>query len=75
MSFWEFFAAIGTATGLFAPILGSQLTYAARKNGEVTRRLMDHIHRGTLAVLNRMDQRADGRHREVIAAIQALGKA
>lgn len=75
MSFWEIFAINGTAAGLFASILGAWLTYAALKNGEATRSLMDHIHRETLEVLNRMDQRADERHREVIAAIQALGRA
>jgi hypothetical protein len=75
MSFWEIFATIGMAAGLFASILGAWLTYAARKNGEATRSLMDQIHRETLEVLNRMDQRADERQREVVAAIQALGRA
>jgi hypothetical protein len=75
MSFWEIFATIGTAAGLFASILGAWLTYVARKNGEATRSLMDQIHRETLEVLNRMDQWADERPREVIAAIQALGRA
>jgi hypothetical protein len=72
MNFWELFAIIGTAAGPFASILGAWLTYAARRNGEATRSLMDQIRRGTLAVLERMDQRADERHREVIAAIQTL---
>ena len=75
MSFWGIFATVGAAAGLFASILGAWLTHAARKNGEATRGLMDQIHRETLAVLDRMDQRADDRHREVIAAIQALGRA
>jgi biopolymer transport protein ExbB/TolQ len=75
MSFWEIFATIGTAAGLFAAILGAWLTYAARKNGEATRSLRDQIHRETLAVLDRMDQRADEKQREVIAAMQALGRA
>jgi hypothetical protein len=86
MSFWEAFAIICTAAGLFASILGAWLTYAARKNGEATRGLIgrmetnlresaERTHRETLEVLNRMDQRADERHREVIAAIQALGRA
>jgi hypothetical protein len=75
MSFWEILATIGTVAGLFGSILGAWLTYAARKNGEVTRGLMDQIHRETLAWHDRMDQRTDEGHREVIAVIQALGRA
>jgi len=118
MSFWEIVATIATAAGLFASILGAWLTYAARKNGEATRSMMQGIHRETRELLaqmeqraeegrrrtsellaqmeqraeegrreasellarmdqraERMDQRADERQREVIAVIQALGKA
>jgi hypothetical protein len=75
MSFWAIFATSGTAASLFGSILGAWLTYAARQNGEATHGLIDQIHRETLAWHERMDRRADEGHREVMAVIQALGRA
>ncbi len=87
MTFWEFFAIALSSAGLFASVLGAFLTYAARKNGQATRdlirsmeermeeRMSRHFaelskHFGEL--FERMDKRADERHREVIEAIKAL---
>ena len=109
MSFLELLSIVLGAAGLFASILGAFLTYAARKNGEATRKLVlgteeatrELIQSGTEStrelirsgaestrelirsmeermtrhfteVLERMDMRADERHREVIEAIRAL---
>jgi hypothetical protein len=79
MTFWEFLGVALSSAGLFASILGAFLTYAARKNGEATRGLISSMeermtkHFAELAkILERMDQRADDRHREVIQAISAL---
>ena len=75
MSFWEFLAVALTA-GLFASILGAFLTYAARKNGEATRDLIRSMEERTTKhfteLLERMDIRADERHREVVEVIRAL---
>lgn len=87
MTFWEFFATALSSAGLFASVLGAFLTYAARRNGQATRDLIRSMeermeerlnrHFGELAkhfaeLLERMDKRADERHREVIEAIKAL---
>ena len=79
MIFWELLGVALISAGLFASILGAFLTYAARKNGEATRGLISSMeermtkHFAELAkILERMDQRADDRHREVIQAISAL---
>jgi hypothetical protein len=87
MTFWEFLGVALSSAGLFASILGAFLTYAARKNGEATRALIGGTHAETQALirsmeermtghfsqlLERMDQRADERHREVVELIKAL---
>ena len=87
MTFWELLGVALSSAGLFASILGAFLTYAARKNGEATRDLIRSMeermeermtkHFAELAkhfsqLLERMDQRADERHREVIEVIRAL---
>jgi len=87
MSFWEFLGVALSSAGLFASILGAFLTYAARKNGEATRALTRSTEAETRGLiqsmeqrmsahfsqlLDRMDQRADERHREVIELIKAL---
>jgi hypothetical protein len=72
MSWLEWVSALITAGGFVASILGAWVTYAARWNGERTRELQRQLHNDTLAVLERMDQRADERHRETIEAIRAL---
>ncbi|MBI3047230.1 MAG: hypothetical protein HYY76_02865 [Acidobacteria bacterium] len=83
MSFWEFLGVALSSAGLFALILGAFLTYAARKNGEATRALITNTQAETRALLqsmkermsrllDRMDQRADERHREVVELIKAL---
>jgi len=79
MSFWELFGLVATGMGLFAFILGAWLTYAARQNGSATRALIREMQAETTGILDRMDarmermdQRADERHREVIQVIQAL---
>lgn len=76
MTFWELMGVALSSTGLFASILGAFLTYAARKNGEATRELIrgmeERMSRHFTEVLERMDLRADERHREVIEAIRAL---
>lgn len=83
MSFWELFALVLSAAGLFASILGAFLTYAARKNGEATRALIRSVEDATrelirgmeermAALLERMDLRADERHREVTEALRSL---
>ncbi len=70
MGFWEFLAVALSSAGLFASILGAFLTYAARKNGEATRELIrsmeERMSRHFAQLLDRMDQRADERHREVM---------
>jgi hypothetical protein len=79
MSFWELFSLVLIAVGLGASVLGAWVTYAARWNGERTRELIRTLHADTQQtlgllgeILERMDQRADERQREVISAIQAL---
>jgi hypothetical protein len=72
MTFWELMGVALSSAGLFASILGAFLTYAARKNGEATRELIRSMEEHITGVLERMDLRADERHREVIEAIQAL---
>ena len=79
MSFWELFAALASA----ASIVSVALAVSSVFNGRVTRRLAQGLHDDTQAtlarmdthhstLLERMDQRADERHREVIQAIQTL---
>lgn len=87
MTFWEFLGAALSSAGLFASILGAFLTYAARQNGAAARELIRSMeerltrHLSELEVrmakhftevFERMDRRADERHREVIQAISAL---
>ena len=72
MTFWELMGVALSSAGLFASILGAFLTYAARKNGEATRELSRSMEDRLAALLDRMDVRADERHREVIEAIRAL---
>lgn len=76
MGFWEFLGVALSSAGLFASILGAFLTYAARKNGEATRALIHSMEERMTAhfsqLLERMDQRADERHRDVIELIKAL---
>lgn len=85
MTFWETFAILSTTAGLFALILGAWLTYAARKNGEATRSLMEHmekrpgesmerVHRETLEVLKRMDEGADKRHLETFEVLERMDR-
>jgi hypothetical protein len=72
MSFWELLGVALSSSGLFASILGAFLTYAARKNGQATRDLMRSMEERMTKLLERLDERADDRHREVIQAISAL---
>jgi len=76
MTFWELTGVVATSAGLFASILGAFLAYAARTNGEAARELgrsmEERMTRHFSEVLERMDMRADERHREVIEAIRAL---
>lgn len=72
MSWWEWFSVQAGAGGLVASILGAWLTYAARWNGERTRELIREMQAETRALLDRIDQRADERHRDTIDAIRAL---
>lgn len=83
MTFWELMGVALSSAGLFALILGAFPTYAARKNGEAarelirgsedaTRELTRSMEERLSALLDRMDLRADERHREVIEAIRAL---
>jgi hypothetical protein len=76
MTFWEFMGIALSSAGLFASILGAFLTYASRQNGAATRDLIrsmeDRMTKHFSELLDRMDQRADERHREVIEAISAL---
>lgn len=72
MTFWELMAVALSSAGLFASILGAFLTYAARKNGEAARELIRSMEDRLTALLDRMDLRADERHREVVEAIRAL---
>ncbi|MGH8056810.1 MAG: hypothetical protein ACREOH_06170 [Candidatus Entotheonellia bacterium] len=60
------------AAGLFASILGAFLTYAARHHGEATRAIIRSMEERTTSILERMDMRADERHRDVIEAIRTL---
>ena len=72
MTFWELFGITLSSAGLFASILGAFLTYAARKNGQATRDLIRSMEERMTTLLERMDQKADERHREVIEVISAL---
>lgn len=72
MTFWELFGITLSSAGLFAYILGAFLTYAARKNGQATRDLIRSMEERMTTLLERMDQKADERHREVIEVISAL---
>lgn len=86
MSFLEMLSIVWGAAGLFASILGTFLTYAARHNGEATRTLVRSMEERTTSILERMsemlqrmsetqermDVRADERHREAIEAIRTL---
>jgi len=76
MTFWELSGVVVSFGGVFASILGAFLTYVVRKNGEATRDLIrgmeERMSRHFTEVLERMDMRADERHREVIEAIRAL---
>jgi len=67
---WFFIIASGSS------IFGAWLAWASRKNGHETRRLMKELHiettdllkklhNETLLVLERMDRRAEERHREI----------
>ena len=72
MSFLEVLSIVLGAAGLFASILGAFLTLALRHHGEATRALIREMQSETRALFDRMDQRADERHREVIEAIRTL---
>lgn len=83
MSFWELLALVLSAAGIFAPILGAFLAVAARANGRATRELVQSTAAATreltqgmearmAALLERMDMRADERHREVTEALRTL---
>ena len=76
MTFWEFLGAIFSSAGLFASILGAFLTYAARKNGEATRALIrsmeEWMTKHFSELFERMDQRADERHREVMGLLERM---
>jgi len=78
MTFWEFLGVALSSAGLFASILGAFLTYAARKNGEATRDLIrtmeERMTKHSTDVLDRMDKRADERHREVTELVDRLDK-
>jgi len=72
MSFLELLSIVLGAAGLFASILGAFLTYASRQNGEATRALIREMQAETRQLFDRMDVRADERHREVIEAIRTM---
>ena len=69
MSFVELAGIVLGAAGRFASILGAFLIYASRQNGEATgdliRTMEERMTRHITQVLERMDQRADDRHREM----------
>lgn len=69
MSFLDTLSIVLGAAGLFALILGVFLTYSAQHNGDATRALLRAMQAETRALFERMDQRADDRHREVVEAI------
>jgi hypothetical protein len=79
MSFWEWFTLIAGAASLISLAIGLSSLW----NGRATRAVMRTLHQETQRTLvqmdshwreawERMDQRADERHREVVQAIQAL---
>jgi len=72
MTFWELLGVALSSAGLFASILGAFLTYAARQNGQATRDLIRSMEERLTTLLERMDRRADERHRDVIEVISAL---
>ncbi len=72
MSFLELIGIVLSASGLFASILGTFLTHASRQNGEATRALVREMQAETQQLFDRMDQRADERHREVIEVIRTM---
>ena len=72
MSFLEVLSIVLSAAGLFALILGACLAVASRHNGEATRALIRSMEERMTTMLERMDQRADERHREVIDAMRTL---
>jgi len=72
MTWLEWFGVLAGAGGLVASVLGAWLTYAAKWNGERTRALVRELQSEIVTVLERMDQRADERHREFLQALQTL---
>jgi len=79
MSFWELFAALASA----ASIVSLAIAVSSIFNGRATRGLGQRLHDDTLQILvrmdihhstllERMDERADERQREVIEAIRTL---
>lgn len=72
MTFWKLFGITLSSAWLFASILGAFLTYATRKNGQATRDLIRSMEERMTTLLERMDQRADERHREIIEVITTL---
>lgn len=85
MTFWEWLGIALSSVGLFASVLGSFLTYAARQNGRATRDLIQSMEAGTRDVLRgmeerttdliaRIDQRADERHRDVLQLFERMDR-
>ena len=79
MPFWELFTALASA----ASIVSFAIAISSVFNGRATRRVVRGMSSDTQALIRemqsemralfeRMDQRADERHREVIQAIQTL---
>lgn len=60
------------AAGLFASVLGVFLTRALRQNGEASRALIREMQAETRSLFDRMDARADERHREALQVMERL---
>jgi len=83
MSFWELFAALASAASIISLAIALSSVFNGRATRRVvrdvasetqaaTRDLLREMQSETRALFERMDQRADERHREVIQAIQTL---
>jgi hypothetical protein len=68
MSWWEWFQ---TGTGAIT-VVGVILGVVTWLQNRATNKLISHGDAGTQAILARMNELAEDRHREVIQAIQSL---
>jgi len=74
VTFWELLGIALGSTGLFASVLGAFLTYAARKNGEATRGLIESMEDRIAQQFDRMDKRANETTRHFTELLERMDK-